>query len=115
MSFGFSISDFITVIELANKIRTEFIGAPSQLKDISNEYVNCIYGSLFADNFTESEAFPSFFKMPESSHPGTSSMNNRRRTFRRLRAAAIRSSSIWKRCSTNTTTCRPTAGTLARG
>jgi hypothetical protein len=37
MSFGFSIGDFLTVIELINKIRREFIGAPSQFKNISDE------------------------------------------------------------------------------
>lgn len=39
MSFGFSIGDFIATIELTNKIRREFVGAPSQFKDISDEYV----------------------------------------------------------------------------
>lgn len=39
MSFGFSIGDFITVIGLANEIRKEFVGAPSQFKNISDEYV----------------------------------------------------------------------------
>jgi hypothetical protein len=38
MSFGFSIGDFITVIELANKVRKEFVHAPSQFKAISDEY-----------------------------------------------------------------------------
>jgi hypothetical protein len=38
MSFGFGVSDFIKAIELANKIRKEFIDAPSQFKDISDEY-----------------------------------------------------------------------------
>jgi hypothetical protein len=37
MSFGFSIGDAIAVIELANKIRKEFVNAPSQFKDISDE------------------------------------------------------------------------------
>lgn len=37
MSFGFSISDFITVIETANKIRKEFVEAPAQFKAISEE------------------------------------------------------------------------------
>jgi len=37
MSFGFSVGDFITAIELANRIRKEFVGAPSQFKDISDE------------------------------------------------------------------------------
>ena len=37
MSFGFSVSVFLTVIELTNKIRREFISAPSQFKNISDE------------------------------------------------------------------------------
>jgi hypothetical protein len=37
MSFGCSFSDFIKAIELANKIRKEFAGAPSQFKEISDE------------------------------------------------------------------------------
>jgi len=37
MSFGFGVGDFISAIELANKIRKEFIDAPSQFKDISDE------------------------------------------------------------------------------
>jgi hypothetical protein len=37
MSFGLSVSDFIAVIELTNKIRREFIGAPNQFKNISDE------------------------------------------------------------------------------
>ncbi|XTI89039.1 hypothetical protein V2W45_1399781 [Cenococcum geophilum] len=37
MSFGFSVVDFITAIELANKIRKKFVGAPKQFKDISDE------------------------------------------------------------------------------
>lgn len=37
MSFGFSVGDFITAIELANKIQKEFVNAPSQFKDISDE------------------------------------------------------------------------------
>jgi hypothetical protein len=39
MSFGISVSDFITAIELAYKIRKEFVDAPSQLRDISDEWV----------------------------------------------------------------------------
>jgi hypothetical protein len=39
MSFGISLGDFLTALELANKIRREFIGAPTQFKDISNEFV----------------------------------------------------------------------------
>ena len=37
MSFGFSVGDFIA-IELANKGQKEFVDAPSQFKDISDEY-----------------------------------------------------------------------------
>lgn len=37
MSFGVSVGDLIRVIEVANRIRKEFIGAPSQFKDISDE------------------------------------------------------------------------------
>jgi hypothetical protein len=39
MSFGFSVGDFLAAIELANKIRREFVDAPSQFKAISDEYV----------------------------------------------------------------------------
>jgi hypothetical protein len=38
MSFGISVSDFIAVIELANKIRKDFVDAPGQFKAISDEY-----------------------------------------------------------------------------
>jgi hypothetical protein len=37
MSFGFSIGDFITVLQLANQIRQQFIDAPDQFKAISDE------------------------------------------------------------------------------
>jgi hypothetical protein len=37
MSFGFSIGDFVTIIELATKIRKDFAGALAQFKDISEE------------------------------------------------------------------------------
>ncbi|PQE05169.1 Ankyrin repeat-containing domain protein [Rutstroemia sp. NJR-2017a BVV2] len=37
MSFGFSIGDFIAVIELVKKIRKEFVDAPSQFKDVFDE------------------------------------------------------------------------------
>lgn len=39
MSFGFSVGDFLAVIELANKVRKDFAGAPEQFKHISNEFV----------------------------------------------------------------------------
>jgi hypothetical protein len=38
MSFGFSVGDFIMAIELANKIRKEFVDAPTQFKAIFDEY-----------------------------------------------------------------------------
>jgi hypothetical protein len=44
MSFGFSIGDFVTAIQLANKIRKEFVEAPSQFKAVSDEYV--VYTSV---------------------------------------------------------------------
>ncbi|KFY91994.1 hypothetical protein V498_05199 [Pseudogymnoascus sp. VKM F-4517 (FW-2822)] len=37
MSFGFSVGDFITAIQLAIKIRQEFVDAPSQFKAVSDE------------------------------------------------------------------------------
>jgi hypothetical protein len=39
MSFGFSVGDFIAAIQLANRIRKEFVNAPSQFKIISDECV----------------------------------------------------------------------------
>jgi len=39
MSFGFSVGDFLAVIQLANKIRKDFVGAPSQFSSISVVYV----------------------------------------------------------------------------
>jgi hypothetical protein len=39
MSFGFGIGDFIVALELANKIRKDFVGAPSEFKSISDECV----------------------------------------------------------------------------
>jgi hypothetical protein len=37
MSFGYSIGDLVTAIQLANKIRKEFVDAPSQFQDLSDE------------------------------------------------------------------------------
>ncbi|KAK2794086.1 hypothetical protein FQN52_009168 [Onygenales sp. PD_12] len=37
MSFGFSVGDFIAVTTLIHKIRKDFVGAPSQFRDISDE------------------------------------------------------------------------------
>jgi hypothetical protein len=38
MSFGFSIGDFATVINHANTVRKNFVGAPAQFKALSDEY-----------------------------------------------------------------------------
>jgi hypothetical protein len=37
MSFGYSVGDFITVSQLANKIRKQFVNAPHQFTAIHNE------------------------------------------------------------------------------
>jgi hypothetical protein len=37
MSFGFSVGDFVTILQLANTVRERFVGAPEQFKAISNE------------------------------------------------------------------------------
>lgn len=50
MSFGFSAGDFIAMIELAKRIRKEFVDAPSQFKDISDECVIEVCLSI-ADSF----------------------------------------------------------------
>jgi hypothetical protein len=95
MSFGFSIGDFITVIELANEIRKEFVGAPIQFKNISDKYIpEDTADLLLMASFIKLEAFPSFFKMLISSYPSARPTNNRRRIHRKLPATAIRSSSI---------------------
>jgi hypothetical protein len=36
MSFGFSVGDFIAAIELANKIRKDFVDAPGQFSGMSD-------------------------------------------------------------------------------
>ncbi|KAK1141016.1 hypothetical protein N8T08_009673 [Aspergillus melleus] len=40
MSFGFSIGDFVAIIDHANKIRKQFVEAPAQFSAISNEVRN---------------------------------------------------------------------------
>ncbi|CAI7630959.1 unnamed protein product [Penicillium glandicola] len=37
MSLGFGVGDFISVLNLANKLRRDFVGAPSQFSSISRE------------------------------------------------------------------------------
>ncbi len=52
MSFGFSVGDFIAVLQLSNQVRKSFVGAPDQFKEASNEWVlnrmpeeNCLLGT----------------------------------------------------------------------
>ncbi|ETS78724.1 hypothetical protein PFICI_08577 [Pestalotiopsis fici W106-1] len=40
MSFGFGVGDFLTVIELANKIRRDFADAPDQFRQLTDEVRN---------------------------------------------------------------------------
>jgi hypothetical protein len=58
MSFGFGVGDFIKVIELVNKIRKDFVDAPSQFKAISDEYttLTTILSTANSIDGTESEA-----------------------------------------------------------
>jgi hypothetical protein len=37
MSFGFSIGDFVAVLQLANNVRKQFFNAPREFKAISDE------------------------------------------------------------------------------
>ena len=39
MSFGFSTTDFITVIQLSNKVRKQFVDAPSEFNALKTELV----------------------------------------------------------------------------
>jgi hypothetical protein len=50
MSFGFSIGDFLAVIEFAKKIRKDFAGAPNEFKGALDVYVHDA-GSIFTDIF----------------------------------------------------------------
>lgn len=38
MSFGFGVGDILAIVNLANKIRKEFVDAPLEFKAISEEY-----------------------------------------------------------------------------
>lgn len=82
MSFGFSIGDFIAVIELANRLRKDFVDAPSQFKDISDEYVILIIFLSNADSFngTGLEASRLSSSMSKSSSPIANSATNKRQT-----------------------------------
>jgi hypothetical protein len=37
MSFGFSVSDFVTVIQLSNKARKQFVDAPDEFNALKHE------------------------------------------------------------------------------
>ena len=82
MSFGFGVSDFIAIIELANKIRKEFVNAPSQFKDISDEYAVLAAFLSNADSIdgTGSEASRLSFEMSKSSSPCANSTTNKRQS-----------------------------------
>lgn len=80
MSFGFSIGDFITVIELASKIRKGFVDAPSQFNAISDEYATLatIFSTTNAIDGTESEAFQLSSLMSKLSSLIANSLKNKR-------------------------------------
>ncbi|KAH8761909.1 hypothetical protein BGZ57DRAFT_858065 [Hyaloscypha finlandica] len=86
MSFGFSIGDFITVIELANKIRKDFVDAPSQFKAISDEYailmaiLTTILSTADSVDGTGSEASQLSSSMSKSSSPIANSATNKRQS-----------------------------------
>jgi len=88
MSFGFRVGDFIAAIELANKIRKEFIDAPGQFKDISDEYeiLSNHRPMLIHFHLAESEASQLSFKTSRS-YRNESLTTNRRKSFRRSQAA----------------------------
>lgn len=52
MSFGFSVGDFITVIDRANIIRANFVGAPAQFRALSDEYGAAVSPVLLRDGFS---------------------------------------------------------------
>jgi hypothetical protein len=86
MSFGFSIGDFITVIELANKIRKDFVDVPSQFKAISDEYailmaiLTTILSTADSVDGTGSEASQLSSSMSKSSSPIANSATNKRQS-----------------------------------
>jgi hypothetical protein len=43
MSFGFGVGDFVSLLTFANKLRRDFVGAPSQFNSISEESVPIVY------------------------------------------------------------------------
>lgn len=75
MSFGFSIGDFVTVIELANQLRKDFVSAPVQFKALSNEYgtpgtsIFCTKRVLLINNSIGSGLFQSRCRTLKSIYP----------------------------------------------
>jgi aspartate carbamoyltransferase catalytic subunit len=43
MSFGFSVGDFLTVFEQANKLRKRFVNAPAQFDALSEQYISILF------------------------------------------------------------------------
>jgi len=64
MSFGFSIGDFLAVIQLANKIRKDFASAPREFKGALDVLVTMTQGYVFANVYPESEASQLSSKTP---------------------------------------------------
>jgi hypothetical protein len=90
MSFGFSVGDFIAAIELANRIRKDFVDAPSQFKAISDEYA-VLAGLLSNADSVDgigSEASRLSFRMSKSSSPIANSTTDKRQSSRRSQMAA---------------------------
>jgi hypothetical protein len=90
MSFGFSVGDFIAVIELANKIRKDFVGSPSQFKAISDEYAVLATFLNNADSVdgTGPETSRLSFWMSKSPSPIANSTTSKRQSSRRSQIAA---------------------------
>ncbi|KAH8193937.1 hypothetical protein TruAng_011895 [Truncatella angustata] len=58
MSFGFSVGDFLAVIELANRVRKDFAGAPDQFQQITHEIRSLTIVLQDVDNFVASNDLP---------------------------------------------------------
>lgn len=82
MSFGFGVGDFIAVFELANKIRKDFVYAPSEFKAISDEYAVLATFLINTDSVdkTGSEASRLSFKMSKSYCQAANSTTNKRQS-----------------------------------
>jgi hypothetical protein len=82
MSFGFSVGDFVAVLQLANRVRQRFVGAPEQFKAISDEQVHHVttYPMLIACPI-ESGASRLFSTMSTSPYRSAISLNSRKRIY----------------------------------